>query len=75
MPPFARHGMSFGLVIKSLGHWAIGIATNDLMTNDTMTSPLLSSLSIYFFQYVKERFASQSLGHWVIKSLAILPMT
>ena len=49
------------LVIKSLGHWVIGIATNDLMTNDTMTSLLLSSLSIYFFQYVKERFVSLQL--------------
>jgi len=57
------------LVIKSLGHWVIGIATNDLMTNDTMTSLLLSSLSIYFFQYVKERFVSLQLP---VRSLQLL---
>jgi hypothetical protein len=64
MPLLLGHGMSlFEIVIR---HWSFVIGPLLLMTNhyfpdDKTTSLLLSSLSFYFFQYVKERFAFWSL--------------
>ena len=78
--PFARNGMPlFG---RSLNHCVIGSFLPLLLMTEWLsdwmtstTSLLLSSLSIYFFQYVKERFACSSLSHLVIVSFGFTLMT
>ncbi len=73
MPPFARH-VCFLILVVSVRIQESGFKSQDescflflyscLFQEPQQSSILLSSLLIYFFQYVKERSVSHwSLGH------------